>query len=567
MSMPTALGSRASKPDSLDFIFFLISASLALWVGYVSRNIVDIGLYDESNYLHSGIEIAQGKLPEASGAPLYAFWYFGLNLLSGGPVSAYYLNYAILSAAITALIYLFLRVYRIGKASSLAWSMVFMVSYANIPVWPKVSNLALIFILFAAIASALFKSVGQRISIAIITTAIITYLRPEFAFGWIAAFLSGIYYLTQCLLKSTRIPKGDLYIFLVSVALSLGLLASFGNPLQGSRSFIAFGQHYSLHYVRWNNLEINPWTNWNEIVAKSFGDANSIGSALRANPVAFFGHLVSNFTMFPRELGKLFIPWLAIAIKGNILALKGVSIRLVGFASIGAILILYLIGGWRFKPSSFKQGLVRIYKDISSRMEALLFLVLFVLSIPLGISLLIYPRSHYLIMLLPVVLLVCAIFTDDVIGTRLAIARLARKRVATFLCIGFAIFIAVAIAGVTSPRPNYEVIKALNSLQLKPPLNILEASGGFHTYLGSGFRRVAEYDKSKNESCAAFLERKDVGLILVDKALLNDTRFKNVSDCQKLNDVALIDSESFSEVAVLRVEKDNSYNRILLINR
>jgi hypothetical protein len=565
MSMPPE--SRTSKPDSLDFIFCFISASLALWVGYVSRNIIDIGLYDESNYLHNGIEIAQGKLPDPSGAPLYACWYFLLNLISGEPVSAYYLNYAVLSATTTALVYIFLRVYQISRVSSLAWSTVFMMSSANIPAWPKVSNLALVFILFAAIASAFFHSIGQRISIAMIVTAIVTFLRPEFAFGWIIAFLSGLYYMVHCLFKFRRFPKGDFYIFFLSIAFSLGLLAIFGNPLQGSRSFMAFGQHYSLNYVKWHNLEINPWTNWNNIVAKSFGDADSIGSALRANPVAFFSHLASNCIRLPRELANLFIPWLAILKKANILAFKGVSFRLIGVAFLSAILILYLIGAWRLKPSGFRQGLAKMYTDINRSLEKLSFLMLFVLSIPFGISVLIHPRAHYLVMLLPVILLVGAIFTDVFIGTPLVIMGSARKKKAAFIYLGFAIFIAVTTSGVTSPRPTYEIINALKTLHLQPPLNILEASGGFNIYLGSGFKRIAEYDKSKSESCSAFFERKSVGLVLVDKNLLNDTRFKDDADCQRLKDAAFLDSDSASGVAVLEVEPDNRYKRIMFINR
>jgi hypothetical protein len=65
----------------------------------------------------------------------------------------------------------------------------------------------------------------------------------------------------------------------------------------GDRSMVAFGQHYSLNWVRWNNDERNPMTNWEAIVKNDFGDADSVFSAIISNPYVFSRHLLAKETL------------------------------------------------------------------------------------------------------------------------------------------------------------------------------------------------------------------------------------------------------------------------------
>lgn len=554
----------------VDTALFLLATLLAFWVGYASRNFIDIRLYDESNYLHGGIRLGDGILPSAENAPLYACWYFLLHLLTGEAVSTYYINYAVLSACGTGLIYAFLRVYQIGRASSLGWAAAYMVSEANIPSWPKVSTFALLLILSASIALAIWESTLLRLSTILILTSLITFIRPEFAFGWIAVLLYGIYHLIDCLAKSKHIRNTDLYIFLLSIGFGICLLAFFGNPLQGSRSFIAFGQHYSLNYVSWHGLDLNPWTNWIDITKSIYGDVDTIGGALRANPLAFFRHIFTNLASLPSLIIALINPSLLIATSCSHPILKIFCLRLthlltpIELVIIGsALLIPLLIKTRRSRRFRIKDALEKAINDIYSSCSKISFLILFALSIPLATSILIYPRTHYLVMITPLCLLIGGILTDNCALSSQE-ASVKNFGYALMLCLSFAFFAAFATSRLSSTRPTYEVINALRSLDL-PPLNILEASGGYHIYLGKGFNRVAEYDKEKDETCSAFIERKKVGLVIVEHNLLNDTRFKNIDDCQRLRDIAFPESDGSAAVAALRVAPNRSYNRILLI--
>jgi hypothetical protein len=99
------------------------------------------------------------------------------------------------------------------------------------------------------------------------------------------------------------------------------------------------------------------------------------------------------------------------------------------------------------------------------------------------------------------------------------------------------------------------------------PANILETYGGIHIYLGDGFKRVAEYAKSRDESCKNFISRKNVGLILVNKALIDDTRFKDSEGCKSIELVASFAPSQENDVAVIGVNPDGQLKRIALLSR
>lgn len=571
--MTTTLDQRPTWPARNDLAIGALIAILSFAIGFASRNFVDIGLYDESYYLQSGIDFAKGSFPEASWAPLYAFWYSLLHSVSADPVSTYYLNYAVLSALSTLFLYAFLRISRISRLGSLAWASLFMLSSANIPAWPKVSSLALVFILAAVCASSILFSRLGKISVAITCTTLLTFLRPEFAVTMAGSLFLGVAFILQSLCISRHLARRDLLLFAVSAGICIALITIFGNPLNGSRSMVAFGQHFSLHYVKWNDLELNPWTNWDFIVSKSFGDVSSITGALIANPALFSRHIISNIALLPIQLCKLFFPWLLVVIRDNTIILRALSAKAFMLAGSGFILALTTISYLKGCRGKDVLNLIRrSYYSIVVQAKALAYLLLFVASIPILTSVVIYPRTHYLVMLLPFAILVGAIVTDDWAASFLVpllgnSGRISLKRshiVGAYLLLS--ILMITATSRITTPRHNVELITSLRAMKLRPS-NILETYGGIDIYLGDGFERVAEYDKSREESCSNFISRKSVGLIIANNALINDTRFKGSEDCKSIELAASFAPNQENDVAIIGVDPEGRLKRIALISR
>jgi hypothetical protein len=478
----------------------------------------------------------------------------------------------VLSSLSTLFLYAFLRVSRISRLGSLAWANLFMVSNANIPLEPKVSSLALVFILAASCASSIIVFRLGKISVAIACTTLLTFLRPEFAVSMAGSLFLGMTYIMQSLCISRHLARRDLLLFVSSVGICLALVAIFGNPLIGSRSIIAFGQHFSLHYVKWNNLDLNPWTNWDSILSKSFGDVSSITGALIANPVLFARHITSNIALLPVQFCKLFIPWLLMVVKSNIIILRDLpkTSTLVGSGFFLFIVIASCLNGCRGKDVLYL--VKRIYYSIAAQAKVMAYLLFFVASIPILTSIAIYPRNHYLVMLLPFAILVGAIIMDDWAALFLAplLGKIGRASLKESHIVGayliFSILITAASSTIVTPKHNVELISILRSMSLRPS-NILETYGGIHIYLGDGFERVAEYHKSKEESCSNFISRKEVGLIIVNNALINDTRFKGSEGCKSIELAASFAPNQESAVAVIGVNPDGRLKRIALIDR
>ena len=90
---------------------FVILVLLAVGWKYTRglESVLDIGLYDESNYLHSGHSLLDIGFPSPGAAPLYAVWYFLLSKLQSDRVELYYLNYRVLTILVPIALYLLFR--------------------------------------------------------------------------------------------------------------------------------------------------------------------------------------------------------------------------------------------------------------------------------------------------------------------------------------------------------------------------------------------------------------------------------------------------------------------------
>lgn len=466
------------------------------------NDVLDIHLADETAYLNGGIHlIANGKIPDLAWAPLYFVWYFVLGLLQPDPMALYHLNFKVLTVVIALLTYILLRRFGITQFIALLTAFLSLLCYANLPVWPKVSHFALILILSFFVVYTFLGSNIKRCGVMVLGALVASYVRPEFFLSFI---LLVVILALLILLKSRKLSRHEGIILIGISIFSGGLLWFVGSPFGLGRSFLAFGQHFSWHWVEWTGSPLSPWTDWEQIIASVFGDIDSVGAAMSANPNQFFRHVTANIVMIPIKFIGLFFVHAPIVLPQAYRDLEA-YILIIG---IVILILLY--------RSSIKQN---IQTNIKS--QWLQIVVIGCLTLPGLIStIIIWPRTHYLLI---------ASILWPILGICL-LTSLSRKETVKarwlLLLVTIIVFITPSMPAWyrdTTDRPIVNTLNFMRSLEITEPVQILAAEGNYHVYLDSNFSTVYEHEKSTNFD--QFHDDHDVNMIVLTEKLNQDSRF------------------------------------------
>lgn len=236
-----------------------------------------------------------------------------------------------------------------------------------------------------------------------------------------------------------RSLSGWLRVFLaplgLAVALIVALSALMGSPvlLDKYRSLSAFSQHYAYGLSLRAELEEHPWTEHRVVFERAFGDTTSISGAMRANPMEFTAHVLSNVSQF--------FQW---ALKSDPIGGIGWLLALALFLGALVLFIRRLLHGWRSGA----------FNDLDAGR-----LICIAAPAPcIVLILLIFPRANYLQMGY-VMLLAAAVFLlrrDD-------IPALARNGAASALAMLSAVSILALITPVAQKTdPHETVLRLLN---------------------------------------------------------------------------------------------------------
>ena len=476
---------------------FLFSIILLILTGFFYTanfsSIFDLTLWDETTYLYWGLKIEQNGLPAASWAPLYSLWYYFLSTFESNPINLYYLNYKLMVFLPSFCLYLFLRLAKVNNYISIIFStLILIVTYR---IWPFVSLFALIFIILGISFSFVLKNKAILFCVFSTFLLITSYIRPEFFISFMIAFLISLF-LVFFKDKSKHRIKLFFSFFLLCTIIGL-LLLLIGNPLSSDRSIMAFGQHYSINVVEKNKLEINPWTNWETIVYKDFGDINSVKEALFSNPEKFFWHVKENLA--------------------NDLLIIGYKIIVFMFS---VLIFLYLAR----KHLPFTNRLTTSYLTQVLRNNLIPLSLISIAAIPSIISiLLIHPREHYLVFVLILFLMSFAIIlfpkeNKDKIQLRSHIIFL----ISFLLTIFLGMKNLERIEKIEQKQLNY--ILALKNYNSLDTINLLHGTGSIAVYLPN---YLPIHIITKNQNFNAFLKQHDINMIVLDQEILNHPKFKN----------------------------------------
>jgi hypothetical protein len=188
-----------------------------------------------------------------------------------------------------------------------------------------------------ALAVALARrTVARALSVGATALAVTTFVRPELAAPFLAAWVATA---VACLVArdaSSRLERSRL---VATPALAFfALVLFFGNPLSQARSFEAFVQHYALQVTgereRYERSE-NPWYLYPSIIQRDFGDARSVTEAARANPRAFLWHVGRNVSAMPSAFVAMLRPSLPIGPRAQVAVAVALAVVLVGGVLLG----------------------------------------------------------------------------------------------------------------------------------------------------------------------------------------------------------------------------------------
>ena len=306
---------------------------------FVAGHVIGISFRDDTDYLRSGLLVHPFSfLSMQEWTPLYALWFKLLALFCPNPVWRYFLSWGLL-ASLIALLPAWMKVPG-------AWAYTFLIlCFPFLTVSPYVSLFAAA-ILLLGLCMVLRRrpSISGALAAACGVCFVVGFCRPEFDYGVFLAAIGTVVALALEYLRGRRAGLGKAGVRGRRSAIAKGLavvcLAAMMSWVIGhaehNRSGIAFAQHYS---VRASERGLVPKGDaaWNsDYTERTFGidtthDAThgtaSIGDFARARPGLFLRHILSNLSdrrtvvFLPLVLAVGLLPWL----RKDLRSLRGAS--------------------------------------------------------------------------------------------------------------------------------------------------------------------------------------------------------------------------------------------------
>lgn len=489
---------------SLGLAFWTTTGLIVARLFWHGERVFDIILWDETSYLYQGLKLRPGSFGSFETSPGYSLFYFLLSKVIADPVDLYLCGGIVITCL--ALIAVMVGTLAASRSRALALAVgAFLILTGYVFVWPRVTLAAIALIGAIVAVSANLRGAYTKLSFVTTGTYLLTFVRPEFALSFFILLASTILAGIRTFLRGEASPRERLLaranLFGNGMLVPLVVLVViFGfPPLSGQgRAYVAFAQHFVLRHLAEAGSNLDPWTNWERVIAEVFPNASSIGEAFVSSPRAFLGHLRSNCADLVSGVSNAILSGPA-----NRLELHG------SWASLAWLMIV---------ASVFGAVLARVLRkrDQPRRAERLaLALDLFVIAalmIPVVFSVIvIYPRPHYILMLLVLLLVAMARVarSDNVQGANV-------DRVGAVLA-------ACALAWLIRPlpavaTPTKDLILQLRSFEVR---GLFELEGNICAYMIPPCRSVYPWSWAYNpaEPITSYLDRHGVDAILVSPAL------------------------------------------------
>ena len=477
------------------FLGFIFTKDIELWI--------DIGIADEAKYLGDGVNIFT-TMPVPSWGPIYSLWYYCLSLFSTDNINLYYLNYKLMTILPCIALYLFLLKMKVTPALSFYFSFALLISIINLPTWPKVSHFALALIFIGLVLVHSNKAKNSRLLAAFIISLIITYIRPEFILSSILLF--GI------VIK--RFMKNDFGLKRLMMAILTILIFIFliGIPYSHGRNLTAFGQAYHKYLDFSDRVDDDGAKDWTEILSENFENPETITDVVLNNSNKFIKHIGINLSRLP----MLYLNSIETLLPNKIFPVSRLIKLLIVLLIISTIFVLLLFN---------KMGKYRdiIFNEFTEKRDLLIFSIIFSLP-PLASMILYYPRSHYILLFLPLIYLVVSQMLMP-----LKFNSYIKNIISFCFLIAVSFFFIPQLSSVLT-RSNFKNLNAVHSirnLKLSERINLLENEGGLNVYLPGNYNWIKLESKEMNFD--DFVDKRKIDMIYYSNSLNNSVQLKRDS--------------------------------------
>ena len=489
-----------------DLLFLALVAMLGAKVGWGVAIFGDVQLADETAYLDRGLG---WDLPPAQGSPLYSCWYFLLSLIATDPIDLYFLNWFLLPTMLGAGMYLLVRSLGGAELPAFLSAAVIMLSRVH-EIWPRPMHFAASLVMFGLAIAFALRGTSTRLAVATLTLGVAAYARPEFAVSFVAlaAILIAVL-IGESYRHPSRIGR-NLALGCLALLPAFLLYQSFGSPLGGGRSDVAFGQHYAVNKYEAGLMDADrsPWHNYREIVAEDFGrsDVGPLG-ALLASPKNFLWHGSRNIAGFVEN------------IRGILTSASSEMIKHLLRGYIAFVLIAVCLIGWSECRGVTWRGLI-------ARISVPGMIGLAVVAPIIAACLAIYPREHYLLCLLviPLAFATCLIRIDSFPRRLTPSWRLAGLIAGAIVLLApnhyvgwdYGRLLAAERRGEDpeAVQPVIDVVEMIREIPLTGPLRVAGIGYSYFVYAEPEFEFFGP-TKIGTNGFTAFLKRRDINVVVL----------------------------------------------------
>ncbi len=471
------------------------------------REAVDILFWDEANYLNSG-KLMFDKFNRQWG-PAYAVWYKLLSLFQQDSLDLYYLNYRLMTILISVGFFLLLALSNIRFWVAFGVGLLFLFADINLPVWPKISHYCVFVFIMGVAVMRFLPSTVLKLSFMLPVSLYIAYARPEFYLTFVGIFVLIPF---SIWVDASSRNKRSIFLSAIIIALTIAVHLIMGNPLfnfQGDRSALAFAQHFMLNYFQWNNIDQDFWITWMPYFEKEFGNAPSLKAAFQANGDLFIRHIVNNVQQYVTSAYRLYSD---VMLPEKLIPLpQKARVAILVFG--GAISTIWL------GKSIFTSALL---SNLRRNMLVIVLLMLFVAP-SLAASVTIYPREHYMLLHVPIVILMaCLLFFSQ-----------PDERPDKMWHNQLLSIVILIVSWILMPSPkdydyfdlwrkehslaNLKTVEKLRSYNFKPPVRLLENEGGMNLFLTDNYIWIRGF--MQQEPWTEYIANQRVDIIYVTPSL------------------------------------------------
>ena len=154
--------------------------------------IFDIKLWDETLYMAGGLShtfrVFGGDWSIYEQGPLYCLYYYLVGLFFHDPLKVYFAGGLIIQLfALLSIVFVSWRLSRSLAVSALVLGLILCSFF--LLVWPRVSYLAVVFVMLGSWLARLEPRLENRLAVTMLTSLIICFIRPEFV---LIFYLSGV---------------------------------------------------------------------------------------------------------------------------------------------------------------------------------------------------------------------------------------------------------------------------------------------------------------------------------------------------------------------------------------